>query len=357
MSTLPDRSTSETTGAHLEATVAALLRPGKGLLAADESLPTIGKRFAALDIPSTEETRRAYRELLFTTPHLNDWISGVILFDETTTQRTNLGESLPGVLTARNIIPGIKVDGGTVELPNFPGEKFTSGLDGLRERLLVYRERGLRFAKWRAVIAMDDGLPTAQAIATNARLLALYAALSQEAGLVPIVEPEVLMDGAHSINRCEEVTHATLQAVFAALAEQRVALEGMLLKTGMVLSGKDCPQPTHVSEVAEATLRCLRETVPPTVPAIVFLSGGQSAVAATERLNAICRAGDAPWKLTFSFGRALQDEAMKIWSAHSANSAAMQAALLHRARCNGLAVQGKYSADVERESKARSAMT
>lgn len=348
---------SDPTQSHLTATVAALLSPGKGILAADESFPTIGKRFATLNIQSTAETRRAYRELLFTTPELNDWISGAILFDETTTQRTDLGESLPGVLAARNIVPGIKVDGGTVGLPNFLGEKFTSGLDGLRERLLAYRERGLRFAKWRAVIAIGDGLPTKHAIAINARLLALYAALSQEAGLVPIVEPEVLMDGDHSISRCEEVTHATLEAVFAALAEQRVVLEGMLLKTGMVVSGKHCPQPTHVSEVAEATLRCLRETVPPTVPGIVFLSGGQGDVAATERLNAICRVGEAPWTLTFSFGRALQDAAMKAWSGRPANSAAMQSALLHRARCNGLAMQGKYSADVEQESQPHTAKT
>jgi len=341
---------SETTQSHLKATVAALLSPGKGILAADESFPTIGRRFGALDIPSTEETRRAYRELLFTTPQLNEWISGAILFDETTTQRTDLGESLPGVLTARDIIPGVKVDGGTVALPNFPGEKLTLGLDGLRERLLAYRERGLRFAKWRAVIAIGDGLPTATAIATNARLLALYATLSQETGLVPIVEPEVLMDGNHSIDRCEEVTHAVLQTVFASLAEHRVMPEEILLKTGMVLSGKDCPQQAGAREVAEATLRCLRQTVPPTVPGIVFLSGGQSDVAATERLNAICRAGDVPWKLTFSFGRALQDAAMKTWRGRPANSDAMQSALRHRARCNGLAVRGEYSAEAEHEA-------
>lgn len=343
---------SETTKSHLAATVAKLLGPGKGLLAADESFPTIGKRFTALGISSTAENRRAYRELLFTTPHLNEWISGVILFDETATQRTALGQSLPGVLTTRDIIPGIKVDEGTVALPNFPGEKFTTGLDGLRERLLAYREQGLRFAKWRAVIAVGDGLPTEIAIATNARQLALYAALCQEAGLVPIVEPEVLMDGDHSIQRCEEVTRATLHAVFSALAEQRVLLEGMLLKTGMVLSGKDCPQQAGVDEVAEATLRCLMVAVPPTVPGIVFLSGGQSDVEATERLNAICRAGGQPWKLTFSFGRALQDAAMKIWGGQAANSAAMQSALLHRARCNGLAVRGEYSAEVEHETKS-----
>lgn len=347
---------TETIESHLKATVAALLSSGKGILAADESLPTIGKRFAALDIPSTEENRRTYRELLFTTPQLHQWISGVILFDETTTQRTHLGESLPGVLISRNIVPGVKVDGGTVELPNFPGEKFTRGLDGLRERLLAYRERGLRFAKWRAVIAIGDGLPTATAIATNARLLALYAALSEETGLVPIVEPEVLMDGNHSLRRCEEVTHAVLQAVFGSLAEHRVMLEGMLLKTGMVLAGKDGPPQADAHAVAEATLRCLRATVPPPVPGIVFLSGGQSDVAATERLNAICRATDVPWTLSFSFGRALQDAAMKTWHGSPSNFAAAQAALQHRARCNGLAVQGKYSAEMEQPASQTPAM-
>ena len=340
---------SETTPSHLKATVAALLRPGKGILAADESFPTIGKRFAALDIPSTEATRRAYRELLFTTPQLNQWISGAILFDETTTQRTDLGESLPGVLTARDIIPGIKVDGGPIGLPSFPGEKFTSGLDGLRERLLAYRERGIRFAKWRAVITIGDALPTSTAIATNARLLAVYAALSQEAGLVPIVEPEVLMDGNHTLGRCEEVTHAVLQSVFASLAEHRVMLDVLLLKTGMVLSGKVCPRQAGVGEVAEATLRCLRQTVPAAVPGVVFLSGGQTDVAATERLNAICQNNPAPWKLTFSFGRALQDAAMKTWLGSASNRTAAQAALRHRARCNSLAVQGTYSATAERE--------
>ena len=344
---------SETTTSHLKTTVAALVSPGKGILAADESFPTIGKRFAALEIPSTEESRRTYRELLFTTPQLNEWISGAILFDETTTQRTDLGESLPGVLTSRNIIPGVKVDGGTVGLPNFPGEKITSGLDGLRERLLAYRERGIRFAKWRAVIAIGDGLPTGTAIATNARMLALYAALSQEAGLVPIVEPEVLMDGNHTLGRCEEVTHAVLQAVFATLAEHRVMLEGMLLKTGMVLAGNASPRQADVGEVAEATLRCLRQAVPTAVPGVVFLSGGQTDVAATERLNAICQNYATPWKLTFSFGRALQDAAMKAWLGSASNRAAAQAALRHRARCNSLAVQGKYSAAAEREEPGK----
>jgi fructose-bisphosphate aldolase class I len=337
----------------LASTAAALVAPGKGILAADESLPTIGKRFKALDIPSTEENRRAYRELLFTTPGLGEFISGVILFDETIRQKTSSGELMPGLLAAQGVIPGIKVDKGTMALPGFAGEKITQGLDGLRERLAEYRELGARFTKWRAVIAIGEHLPTTAALEANARALALFAALSQEAGLVPIVEPEVLMDGDHTLARCEEVTNATLQAVFAALFEHRVVLEEMLLKTGMVLSGKDCPEQADAGKVAEATIRCLRRTVPAAVPGIVFLSGGQTDVAATERLNAICRAGGVPWKLSFSFGRALQDAAMKTWHGSPANVAAAQAALRHRARCNGLAVQGKYSAQAERDHPAR----
>ncbi len=333
--------------ATLEATAQALLAAGKGILAADESFPTIGKRFKALDIESTEESRRNYREMLFTTRGLSDFISGVILFDETIRQRGHDGVSLPEFLASQGILPGIKVDKGTVPLPNFPGEKFTQGLDGLRERLSEYRKLGARFTKWRAVIAIGDGLPTATGIETNAQALALFAALSQEAGLVPIVEPEVLMDGNHALARCEEVTGATLERVFDALFAQRVALEGMLLKTGMVLSGKNCPQQAGVNEVAEATIRCLRRVVPASVPGIVFLSGGQSDVAATKRLNAICAVGDVPWTLTFSYGRALQDAALKTWRGSAANAAPAQAALFHRAKYNGLAVQGKYSADLE----------
>ncbi len=331
----------------MESTVAALLAPGKGILAADESLPTIGKRFKALAIPSTEESRRAYRELLFTTPGLKESISGVILFDETIHQK--IGDlSIPGWLARDGIVAGIKVDLGTMDLPGFAGEKTTQGLDGLRERLAGYRELGARFTKWRAVIAVGEGRPTPAGTATNARGLALFAALSQEAGLVPIVEPEVLMDGNHTLAHAEEVMGATLNAVFAALNEQRVGLETMLLKTGMVLPGKDCPQQAAVAVVAAATLRCLRRTVPVAVPGIVFLSGGQSDLVATERLNAICRGG-APWALSFSFGRALQDAAMNTWQGAPAHVAAAQAALQHRARCNGLAVQGRYSEPAERE--------
>ena len=334
----------------MDSTITALLASGKGILAADESFPTIEKRFAALGIPSTGENRLAYRKLLFTTPGLGEFISGVILFDETIRQRTNDGVSLPEVLTKQGIIPGIKVDKGTMALPNMAGEKITQGLDGLRERLAEYRQLGARFTKWRAVIALGEHRPTAAGIEANARALALFAALSQEAGLVPIVEPEVLMDGHHTLARCEEVTGVTLKTVFAALFDHRVVLEAMLLKTGMVLSGKDCLQQADVGKVAEATIRCLRRAVPAAVPGIVFLSGGQSDVTATERLNAICRADGVPGKLSFSFGRALQDVALKTWRGSPANVAAAQAALHHRARCNGLAVQGKYSEQAERES-------
>ena len=337
----------------MESSVAALLASGKGILAADESLPTIGKRFAALNIPSTEENRQAYRELLFTVPALGEFISGTILIDETIRQTTGRGLSMPDCLTRQGIVPGIKVDKGTIALPGFSGEKATQGLDGLRERLAVYRGLGARFTKWRAVIAIGDGLPTAAGIEANAQALALFAALSQEAGLVPIVEPEVLMDGNHTIARCEAVATATLRTVFATLCDHRVALEAMLLKTAMVLPGKDSPQEAGVEEVAAATLRCLRRAVPAAVPGIVFLSGGQSEVVATGRLNAICRAGGVPWKLSFSFGRALQDTAMRIWKGSPANLAAAQAALRHRAKCNHLAVLGQYSEQAEREGSTR----
>ena len=336
----------------LESTAQALLAPGKGILAADESFPTIGKRFNEFNIPSTEDNRRAYREMLFTTPGLGEFVSGVILFDETMSQKIGRA-SMPEALARQAIIPGIKVDQGTMPLPGFAGEKITQGLDGLREKLAAYRELGARFTKWRAVIAIGERLPTTACLEANARALALFAALSQEAGLVPIVEPEVLMDGNHTIARCEEVTTVTLKTVFDALFSHRVVLEQMLLKSGMVLSGKDCPQQADASEVAAATLRCFRRTVPAAVPGIVFLSGGQSAVAATERLNAIGRAGGAPWKLSFSYGRALQDDALKTWKGAPANVAAAQAALHHRAKCNGLAVQGKYTEQAEREKSAR----
>ena len=331
----------------MESTIEALLVRGKGILAADESSPTIAKRFAEINLPSTEESRRNYREMLFTTRGLDEFISGLILFDETLRQKTKDGVLMPQTLAEQGMLPGIKVDKGAVALANFADEKITQGLDGLRERLKEYRELGARFTKWRAVIAVADRIPTQTCIEANATTLAVFAALSQEAGLVPIVEPEVLMDGDHSIGRCEEVTTATLNSVFAALFEHRVVLEQMLLKTGMVLSGKDCSQQADVPEVAEATIRCLLHSVPAAVPGIVFLSGGQSDKAATQRLNAICRVSDVPWKLSFSFGRALQAPALKIWKGSQDNVAAAQAALHHRAKCNGLAVEGKYSEQME----------
>ncbi|HXQ80923.1 MAG TPA: class I fructose-bisphosphate aldolase [Opitutaceae bacterium] len=332
----------------LDSTIGAILAPGKGILAADESLPTIGKRFKELGILSSEETRRAYRELLFTAPGLGKTISGVILFDETIRQKTGAGTPMAEILAAQGIVPGIKVDEGTAALPAFANEKFTLGLDRLRGRLAEYVTLGARFTKWRAVITIGEGIPTGACIEANAAALSLFAALSQEAGLVPIVEPEILMDGGHTIAACEEVAGAVLGSVFRALLEHRVVLEGMLLKTGMVLSGKDCPHQAAIPQVAEATLRCFARHVPAAVPGIVFLSGGQSDVAATQRMNAICRAADGPWKLTFSFGRALQDAAMKTWKGSPGGIAAAQAALLHRSACNGLAVQGKYSEQVER---------
>jgi len=337
-----------TKAAVLDATVAAMLAPGRGLLAADESFPTIGRRFDALKIPSTAENRRAYRELLFTTPGLRQAVSGVILFDETLRQRTARGVAFPQFLSRHGMVPGIKVDGGTVELAGLPGEKVTQGLDGLRERLAEYWTLGARFTKWRAVIAIGRGLPTAASIEANAEMEGLFAALSQEAGLVPIVEPEVLMDGNHTIERCEAVTTLVLETVFAALARHRVCLERMVLKTGMVLSGEACPRQAPVAAVAAATVRCLLRSVPAAVPGIVFLSGGQGDVEATARLNAIARIAPVPWRVTFSYGRALQAPAMNAWRGAPARVPAAQAALAHRARCNGLAVRGKYSAAAER---------
>ncbi len=332
----------------LESTVKALLASGKGVLAADESFPTIEKRFKALNVSSTEENRRAYRELLFTTPGLSEFISGVILFDETIRQRTADGIPMPEFLAKQGIVPGIKVDKGTTALANFAGEKITQGLDGLRDRLIEYRELGARFTKWRAVITIGEGIPTRSCIHANAHALALFAALSQEAGLVPIVEPEVLMDGRHTIARCEDITTVTLQSVFDALMNYRVVTEQILLKTGMVLSGAECPEQADVQVVAEATLRCFRRAVPAAVPGIMFLSGGQSDKAATQRLNAICERGDVPWTLSFSFGRALQSPALKLWKGSQENVGAAQAALHHRARCNSSALQGKYSAEIDK---------
>jgi fructose-bisphosphate aldolase class I len=338
-----------TTHDALEATARALVPPGKGILAADESHPSIAKRFEGLGIPNTEENRRRYRQLLFTTRGAAEHISGVILFDETIRQKADDGRPLAEVLSAQDVIPGIKVDKGTKPQALCPGELVTEGLDGLRDRLAEYRGLGARFAKWRAVITIGAGIPTRACIAANAHALARYAALCQEAGLVPIVEPEVLMDGDHTIERCFEVTEATLAATYAALHEQRVRLEGTLLKPNMVLSGKTCPRQAGVAEVAEATLRCLRRTVPGAVPGVVFLSGGQSDEAATAHLNAMnAMPGPHPWQISFSYGRALQAAAQKAWRGDPANVAAAQRAFLHRARMNGLARAGRYAPDLER---------
>jgi fructose-bisphosphate aldolase class I len=324
----------------MESTITALLASGKGILAADESFPTIEKRFKALGIPSTEQTRLAYRELLFTTPGLNEFISGVILFDETIRQRTKDGVPIPELLAGLGVIPGIKVDKGTIDLANFPGEKITQGLDGLRERLIEYRELGARFTKWRAVIEVGEGIPSRTCIEANARGLALFAGVCQDAGLVPIVEPEVLMEGRHDIARTEEIVSITLKAVFDALFDHRVVLERLLLKTGMILSGAECPEQAGLETVAATTRRCLLRAVPAAVPGIVFLSGGQDDEIATQRLNAICRAGNVPWRLSFSFGRALQTPALNVWRGSPENVTASQAALYSRAKLNSLALRG-----------------
>jgi fructose-bisphosphate aldolase class I len=336
---------------ELEATAHALLAPGKGLLAADESLPTIEGRFKNLGIASTPETRRAYRELLFTTPGCGEFLSGVILFDETLRASDSNGTPFPQLLAGQSIVPGIKVDAGAKDFALHPGEKITEGLDGLRERLNQYREMGARFAKWRAVISIGDGLPSSACLDFNAHALARYAGLCQEAGLVPIVEPEVVMDGDHSIERCEAVTQETLRATFAALVEGRVLLEGMLLKPNMILPGKDATGKASVEEVAERTLRVLRRAVPAAVPGIVFLSGGQNDREATARLGAMNSNGDWPWQLTFSFARALQDEPMKIWKGDGQNVAAAQRAFEHRLRLNSAASRGQYDASMEEDAR------
>jgi fructose-bisphosphate aldolase, class I len=336
----------------LEATARALVAPGKGILAADESFPTIEKRFKSLEIESTEDNRRGYREMLFTTPGIGDHISGVILFDETIRQSASNGTPLPKVLERAGVIPGIKVDTGAKPLAGAEGEKVTEGLDGLRDRLDEYRGLGAKFAKWRAVIEIGDGLPSAYCIHVNAHALARYAALAQESGLVPIVEPEVLMDGDHTIDRCYEVTEATLQAVFNELFSQRIVYERMLLKPNMVISGKDCSEQASPEEVAEATVRCFRSVVPAAVPGIVFLSGGQSDELATANLNAMNRIGPHPWELSFSYGRALQAPALKAWNGEEAKVGAGQEALAHRARLNGAARSGEYTPDMEKVSAA-----
>ena len=325
----------------------ALVAPGKGILAADESTSTIGKRFQSINLANSEENRRAYRDLLFTTRGAGQYISGVIMYDETIRQKTKDGTPFPKALEKEGTIPGIKVDTGAHALPGFPEEKITEGLDGLRDRLATYRGLGAKFTKWRAVITIGRGIPTPYCLHANAHALARYAALAQEAGLVPIVEPEVLMDGDHTLQRCEEITEATLKRVFSELHAHRVVLEHMLLKPNMVIAGKSCPKQAGVEEVAEATVRCLLRSVPAAVPGIVFLSGGQSPEESTEHLNAMNTLGRHPWELSFSYGRALQDAALKAWRGDATNVSAAQKAYLHRAKCVGAARYGKYTKQME----------
>jgi len=332
----------------LEAIAKALVAPGKGILAADESTGTIEKRLKSIDVESTEEKRRDYREMLFTTPGLSDHISGVILYDETIRQSSRDGVPFTKILQEAGVIPGIKVDKGAKALAGAEGETVTEGLDGLRERLAEYRELGAKFTKWRAVIDIGEGLPSAYSIHVNAHALARFAALSQEAGLVPIVEPEVLMDGDHTIDRCYEVTEATLEAVFNELFSQRAVYERMLLKPNMVISGKDCPVQAGPEEVAKATVRCFKSVVPAAVPGVVFLSGGQSDEQATANLNAMNALGPQPWELSFSYGRALQAPSLKAWRGEDANVQAGQDALAHRARLNGAARDGGYTPEMEK---------
>src|SRR6266700_3223068 len=303
---------------NLETVAKKLVAPGKGILAADESSGTIEKRLKSINVPSSEENRRMYREILFTTKGAGEFITGVILLDETIRQKSRDGGSFVEVLEQQGIVPGIKVDKGAKAMANIPGEQTTEGLDGLRDRLAEYRQLGARFAKWRAVIAIGENIPTRTCIEANAEALARYAAFCQEANVVPIVEPEVLMDGAHTIERHFEGTEQTLRSVFNALAEHRVALEGMLLKPNMVLSGKECPQQASVQEVADATVRCMKRVVPAAVPGLVFLSGGQTDLQATEHLNAMNQPSDLPWQLSFSFGRALQAPVLKAWKGDAA---------------------------------------
>ncbi|NOK15500.1 class I fructose-bisphosphate aldolase [Corallococcus carmarthensis] len=335
----------------LAETARAIVADGKGILAADETVSTITKRLTAREIESTRDSRRAYREMLFSTPGIAAFIGGVILQDETIHQDSATGTPLVELLEGRGIIPGIKVDAGVRPLAGAPGESVTEGLDGLRERLVEYRELGARFAKWRAVFSIREGLPSAQCIHANAHALARYAALCQEQGLVPIVEPEVLMEGAHALERCEDVTGRVLHAVFNELFDARVSLEGMLLKPNMVTAGHGCARQAPVEEVAEATLRALTRHVPPAVPGVVFLSGGQDHVLATEHLNAInALEGPKPWTLSFSYGRALQDEALEVWRGRREQVPAAQQVFHHRAWCDSAAALGRYSGNMEDET-------
>jgi fructose-bisphosphate aldolase, class I len=334
----------------LNQTAQAIVAEGKGILAADESDSTIKKRFDSIGVESTEEHRRAYRELLFTTEGVEEYISGVILFDETIRQSSADGTPFPKLLESKGVIPGIKVDIGAKPLALAEGETITEGLDGLRDRLEEYRELGARFTKWRGVISIGKNIPSEYCLWTNAHALARFAALSQEAGLVPIVEPEVLMDGDHSIERSFEVTSRTLHAVFTELRDQRVHPEGMLLKPNMVLSGYESPQQASHEQVAEETIRCFKRHVPAAVPGIVFLSGGQSDEDATANLNAMNAMGPHPWQLSFSYGRALQAPALKAWGGKEENVEAAQRAYYHRAKMNSAARTGMYAQEMEREA-------
>ena len=331
---------------QLAETALAMVAPGKGIIAIDESTGTIAKRFAGVGIENTEENRRAYRELLLSTPNLNEYISGAILFDETIRQKTKDGVPFAQFMADNGMIPGIKVDKGTHALAGFPGEVVTEGLDGLRERLEEYYKLGARFAKWRAVINIGDDIPSGTCIEANAHALARYAALCQEQGLVPMVEPEILLDGDHDIDTCYEVTEVVLRTLFSALYEHNVMLEGTILKVSMVLPGKDADEQASIEEVAAATLHCLKASVPATLPGIVFLSGGQSDEDATAHLDAMNRMGEKPWPLSFSYGRAMQSAALKIWGEDMAgNVAKAQETVYARARENGLAALGEWSKD------------
>ncbi len=335
----------------LHETALAMVAPGQGILAADESTGTITKRFDKLGIESTEDSRRDWRQLLLTTPGAGEWISGVILYDETIRQETSDGTPFPKMIEEAGIIPGIKIDTGAKPLANAEGEKVTEGLDGLRDRIEEYVGMGARFAKWRAVITIEgDRLPSRYCIRTNAHALARYAALCQEGGLVPIVEPEVLIDGDHTIERCFEVTETTLRTVFAELAEQRVSFEEMILKPNMVIAGKDCPEQSSPEQVAEETIRCLRRTVPGAVPGIAFLSGGQSPEQATIHLNLMNQMGPQPWQVGFSYARALQGPPMETWMGDPSNVEAAQKLFAHRAKMASAARQGEYSEDMEKEA-------
>jgi fructose-bisphosphate aldolase class I len=332
-------------------TAGTMVAKDKGLLAMDESNPTCNKRFEKAGIPQTEETRRSYREMIITTPRLGECVSGVILYDETIRQRKKDGTPFIKVITDAGIIPGIKVDIGAKAMAGFPGEKITEGLDGLRDRLIEYFEMGARFAKWRAVITVGSGIPSRVCIEANAAALARYAALCQEAGLVPVVEPETLMDGDHTMAQCVKITEEVLNAVFNQLYAQRVALDGMILKPNMALPGLACPSQEPADEIADATVKCLLRAVPAAVPGIAFLSGGQSGELASERLNAMNKRFKSrlPWALAFSFARAIQQPALEIWKGSESNVAAAQKALYHRAKCNNAARRGEYNTAMESE--------